>query len=76
LIDTEVLVLEAVTQQREEFEMDTTHSTSLVNELCDVKQLLKESVEFYCGMFVTLLVECKQEKNSPTSVSTSVTIIL
>ena len=41
-IDTSVLVHEAVARVKEEFPDSDTHLTSLVNGLCDAKQLLGE----------------------------------
>ena len=64
LIDTNVLVLEAVAQVKEKFPDSDTHLTSLVNGLCDVKQLLRELTEFHRDTFMALHVECKKEKNS------------
>ena len=54
-------VLKRLLRIREEFESD---STSLVNELCDVKQILQKLVQFHCDTFVSLHVECKKGKNS------------
>ena len=54
VIDTSVLVLEAVAG--EWFTDSDTHLTSLANDyakqMCDVKQLLSELVEFYHDTFV------------------------
>lgn len=45
LIDTSILVLEVVAQVKEFIDLNT-HLTSLLNGLCDAKQLLRELVEF------------------------------
>ena len=63
-IDTSVLVHEAVARIKQEFPDSDTHLTSLVNGLCDAKQLLGELTEFHRDTFAALHVICKKEKNS------------